>query len=166
MKDVFWIATGEVETGLAIVMRPRGDDCLEDDLKHIKGEGIQTVVSMLERWESKVLGLANEEALCERVGLRFVSYPIPDRTIPPKRAGFEAFVSGLADRLRTGERIGLHCRGCVGRSTVVAACTLIKMGWKANEALRAIEAARGCTVPDTEEQVEFILDFGMSDAPA
>ena len=141
-------------------MRPRGDDWLEDDLRQIHRQEIETVVSMLESWEAKSLGLAGEGAFCHELGLRFVSYPIPDRSAPSNRSGFDVLVSALADRLQTGEKIGVHCRGCIGRSTIVAACTLIKRGWTAKDALEAIEAARGCMVPDTEEQVEFILDFG------
>ncbi len=74
-------------------------------------------------------------------------------------ATFRAFVAGLADRLRAGERIGVHCRGSIGRSTVTAACTLIHLGWNAQDALRAIQAARGCVVPDTEEQLRWILNY-------
>jgi hypothetical protein len=33
------------------------------------------------------------------------------------------------------------------------------MGWNAKEALRAIHAARGLTVPDTEEQLRWILKY-------
>ena len=66
---------------------------------------------------------------------------------------------GLADRLRTGERIGVHCRGSIGRSTVTAACALIHLGWQPQAALEAIAAARGCAVPDTEEQRRWILSY-------
>jgi hypothetical protein len=33
------------------------------------------------------------------------------------------------------------------------------MGWKAETALAEIEAARGCSIPDTPEQREWILNF-------
>jgi hypothetical protein len=33
------------------------------------------------------------------------------------------------------------------------------MGWKATDALTAIEAARGLRIPDTEEQLHWILDY-------
>ena len=147
-------------------MRPRGDDWLEDDLKKIRCEGIQTIVSMLEGWEATSLGLASEEALCHQLGLQFVSYPIPDRSSPSDRGGFDGFVSDLADRLRAGENVGVHCRGCIGRSTIAAACTLTKLGWTARSALTAVETVRGCIVPDTEEQAEFILDFGLNNGRA
>jgi hypothetical protein len=33
------------------------------------------------------------------------------------------------------------------------------LGWRADKALEAIEDARGCTVPDTQEQEEWILHY-------
>jgi protein-tyrosine phosphatase len=156
LNDIFWIA----DTGLAIVLRPRGNDWLENDLKRIRMAGIQTIVSTVEHWEARALGLAEEQDLAERQGMNFISYPLEDRWIPPDREDFNEFVSMLAKRLQDGERIGVHCRGCIGRSTVVAASTLIKLGWPAEKALDEIERARGCSVPDTEEQRDWIIEFG------
>ena len=62
-------------------------------------------------------------------------------------------------RLRSGERIGIHCWGSIGRATVAAACTLIHLGWQSAAALAAVEAARGCPVPDTEEQQIWIMQY-------
>lgn len=156
MNDIFWIG----DTGLAIVLRPRGDDWLENDLQRIHMAGIQLIVSTVENWEARTLGLAEEGDIAERVGMRFISYPMQDRSTPNDREDFTDFVSMLAKRLETGEKIGVHCRGCIGRSTLVAASTLIKRGWPADRALDEIERARGCSVPDTEEQRDWIVDFG------
>ena len=158
MNDIFWIE----DTGLAIVMRPRGDDWLQDELRRMKRGGIQTLVSTLETWEARELGLASEGSVAEEIGVHFLSYPIKDRTTPPQKKEFNIFVQNLAERLRAGETIGVHCRGCIGRSTVVTASTLIKLGWSAKRALDSIEAARGCSIPDTDEQRDWILDFGAA----
>jgi protein-tyrosine phosphatase len=61
--------------------------------------------------------------------------------------------------LRAGEHMGVHCRGSIGRATVTAACTLIHIGWTPNDALAAIQTARGCTVPDTHEQEDWVLQY-------
>jgi protein-tyrosine phosphatase len=65
----------------------------------------------------------------------------------------------LRDHVRAGRSIGAHCRGCIGRATVLLASVMIALGWKPDEALRLIEQARGFQVPDTPEQLEWILDF-------
>lgn len=141
-------------------MRPRGEEWLEDDMLRLKNGGVQTLVSTVEDWEARYLGLAEESAIAERLGIHFISYPMLDRSTPPDREQFRRFVQSIARRIEAGEKVAVHCRGCIGRSTVVTACTLITLGWSASEALIAIETAREFPVPDTEEQREWILAFG------
>jgi protein-tyrosine phosphatase len=158
LDDVFWIeATPPV--GLAIVLRPRGDDWLRDELRRIKASGVETIVSLLDPSEATWLGLGEEGPIAEAAGMHFLSYPILDVHVPSDVTTFRAFVDSLANRLRAGETIGVHCRGSIGRSTVTAACTLVHLGWRARDALRAIQSARGCVVPDTEEQLRWILNY-------
>jgi protein-tyrosine phosphatase len=158
MNGVFWIK-GNPPVRLAIVLCPRGGKRLEDELLRIQQKGIETLVSLLEEEEAVLLDLADESPAAVRIGLECLSYPIPDTHLPPDTASFRSFVSGLADRLRAGEAIGVHCRGSIGRSTVTAACALIHLGWKPEAALVAIQAARGVLVPQTQEQEDWILRY-------
>ena len=158
MNDIFWIK-GNPPAPLAIVLRPRGDEWLEDELLRMKQGGVQTLVSLLEGDEAILLGLGDEAPIAEHIGLNFLSHPIPDTEIPPSIAAFQTFAAGLADRLRAGEKVGVHCRGSIGRPTVTAACALIHLGWTPHAALAAIQAARGCMVPDTQEQEDWILRY-------
>jgi len=140
-------------------MKPRGDEWLKDDLERMKRSGVQTLVSLLEPSEAAWLGLAEEGPLAEEAGMRFLSFPIQDVHVPENVGKFRTFAMGLAERLRGGEQMGVHCRGSIGRSTVTAACALMHLGWTARDALEAIERARGCVVPDTEEQLRWILKY-------
>jgi len=158
LDDVFWIE-GNPPVGLAVVLRPRDAESLKEDLLRFRQSGVEVLVSLLEPTEATWLGLRDEGPLAEAAGMHFISYPILDVHVPAKVASFRAFVADLADHLRAGERIGVHCRGSIGRSTVTAACTLIHLGWNARQALKAIEAARGLMVPDTEEQLRWILKY-------
>ena len=158
MKDIFWIQ-GDPPVTLAIVMKPRPGDWLEDDLIRMKRDGIQTLVSLLEKDEAEMLGLGEEGPLATKIGLQFLSHPIPDVHVPPNLISFQRFVIDLANRLNAGEQIGIHCRGSIGRATVTAAATLIQLGWTPKAALAAIQAARGCAVPDTQEQADWILNY-------
>lgn len=159
MHDIFWIE-GNPPPALAVVLRPRGGEWLEDELRIMKRGGIQTLVSLLEPNEAEYLGLAEEGILAKKVGMDFVSHPIPDTHTPPDRAAFRDFVAGIVQRMRRGENLGVHCRGSIGRATMTAAAALIHLGWKPAAALAAIEKARGCQVPDTEEQKHWILTYG------
>ena len=159
MNEVFWI-DGNPAPALAVVLRPRGGDWLEQELALLKRAGIDTVVSLLEEDEAAWLGLAEEGPLAEKIGMEFVSFPIPDTHVPPDRAAFRHFIADLVQRMRRGERVGVHCRGSIGRSTITAAAALIHLGWKPDTALAAIERTRGCPVPDTAEQRAWILHYG------
>jgi protein-tyrosine phosphatase len=158
VNDVFWI-NGEQPPHLAVVLRPRGDDWLDDDMRRMRANGVETVISMLEPDEAEFLGLADEQRAAERAGLSFLNYPIPDTQVPEKVDAFRRFVTEIADRLAKGERIGVHCRGSIGRATILSACALIRLGWRPADALSAIEKARGLAVPDTAEQATWILGF-------
>ena len=158
MNEIFWIK-GDPPAPLAIVLRPHGGDRLEDELLRMKNAGIQTVVSLLEKYEAAFLELTDEARVARKAGLYFLSFPIPDTQIPSDPAAFETFIKYLANRLRAGEHIGGHCRGSIGRATVTAACALIHLGWSPRSALFAIAAARGCAVPDTQEQETWILNY-------
>jgi len=158
MTSVYWIQHSR-KPRLAIVARPRPDDWLEDDLLVLKRAGIDILVSLLEEDEAAILGLEEERELAKKNGLEFFSYPIPDRTTPRNRTAFCKLISYLADAIRSGKHVGAHCRGCIGRSTVTTAAILVELGWDAREALAIIEKARGCPVPDTEEQRRWILQL-------
>jgi protein-tyrosine phosphatase len=158
VSSIFWIGT-EPRLPLAIVLCPRGDGSLPADLIELQQAGIQTIVSLLEKDEAAWLGLAREAKVAAHIGMNYLSHPIPDINVPLDTAAFMLFVAALADRLRKGETIGIHCRGSIGRSTITAACTLIHLGWTASKALAAIEAARGCPVPNTHAQQRWILHY-------
>jgi protein-tyrosine phosphatase len=158
VRDIFWVG-GDDKVGLAIVLRPRGDHWLEEDLRGLKAGGIDTLVSLLEMDEARWLGLEDEPKAAERSGITFLSFPIPDGHIPIDEQGFRAFVADLAHRIAGGEHLGVHCQGSIGRATVTAACTLVNLGWEPAAALEAIGKARGVPVPDTPIQLRWILDY-------
>jgi protein-tyrosine phosphatase len=144
---------------VAIVLCPRGGRYLSGELSHLKSAGIQTLVSLLSHDQVDLLDLTEEPLLAKRLGMKFLHHPIPDHELPRDELAFRKFASDLASRMRAGEQIGIHCWGSIGRATVTAACTLIHLGWTPAAALAAIEDARGCPVPDTEEQRRWILQY-------
>ena len=145
-----------INHALAIIPRPAGGDSLEDEMRALREAGINVLVSMLEDSEAAQLGLALEETAAQSAGLRFVHFPIRDRGVPPNLPQFEEFLSNVERGMAGGERVGVHCRGCIGRSSVVAASLLIRSGVPIDEMWRQIEAARGSPVPDTLEQFEWV----------
>jgi protein-tyrosine phosphatase len=148
---------------VAIVPRPRGNDWLADDLATLRADGVDVLVSFLEDDEAAELGLSEERKLAEQAGMEFISYPIPDRNVPEDLGSFRELVHRLADAVRAGRKVGAHCRGCIGRSTVLIASVMIALGADSETALLQIERARGLPVPDTMEQQRWILSFRTLD---
>ena len=144
---------------MAIVLCPSGGRHLHNEMLNLHRAGIDTLVSLLSREQVKMLELQDEGPLARRVGMQFLHHPIPDHELPSDTQAFRRFISDLAERVRSGQRLGIHCWGSIGRATVTAACTLIHLGWEPADALLAIEAARGCPVPDTDEQQRWILNY-------
>jgi protein-tyrosine phosphatase len=158
MKTVLWINEAQ-PSQLAIVLRPRGGEGLMADLQLAREEGVDVLVSLLTTADNEDLGLVEEGRIAEQLGMRFISWPITDRETPADMNGFRRLVTELRDLVRAGHRVGAHCRGCIGRATVLLASVMIALGCEAAAALRLIEKARGCPVPDTAAQLEWILNF-------
>lgn len=158
MNTILWINEAE-PFRLAIVLRPRGNGELQTDLEVLRAGGIDTLVSLLTPEDNDELGLTEEGPIAGQLGMRFVSYPIPDREAPADRTGYRALITDLRDQVRAGRSIGAHCRGCIGRATLLLASVMIALGWNPEEAVAKIEQARGLQVPDTAEQLEWILGF-------
>ena len=142
---------------LAIVARPRGGNWLCDELTALSREGIDVLVSMLTDEESTELGLERESEKCETAAITFVNLPIPDRSVPADAHEFLRSVEQLAEMVREGRFLGVHCRASIGRSSVLAVSVLVRLGWDVNEAFDAVEAARGCSIPDTPEQRQWVI---------
>ena len=158
MSEIYWLGTRPKVT-MAVVSCPRGDDKLKTDLVELKNGGIDTIVSLLEKDEAAWMGLGDEGPLAKHAGMNFISFPIPDANVPMDPVKFRIFVADLATRVMAGEIIGIHCRGCIGRSTVMTACMLVQLGFTPEMALSVIETARGCPILDTMEQERWILRF-------
>jgi protein-tyrosine phosphatase len=90
--------------------------------------------------------------------MRFHRHPVPDRGVPPQPA-FDAFIDGLVPRLQEGAFLAIHCRAGIGRSSIVAAALLLRLGLTPDQALTLISIARGFDVPDTYDQLDFIYSL-------
>ncbi|HSX54825.1 MAG TPA: sulfur transferase domain-containing protein [Sphingomonas sp.] len=153
LSDLYWIESASSQR-LAIMARPRSGDWLEDEVAHWARAGVETVVSLLEREEVTELGLEREAAICERHGIRFVSFPIADRTVPADASAAMRFAAELA---ATGQAIAIHCRAGIGRSSIIATAIMVSNGADPAMALTAIGEARGLSVPDTDAQRAWAL---------
>ncbi len=160
-QDTFWI-DGPWPGRLAILPRPRGGDWLEEEVRSWRQAGVGAVVSLLTSAEVADLDLAQEAELCRAHQIVFVSFPIVDRSVPPSRKATVALVQRLDALLTAGANVVIHCRQGVGRAAVVAACTLVLAGIAPGVAFQRVSEARGCPVPETTEQRDWVIAFARA----
>jgi len=157
LMNPFWIQAEGVR--LAITLRPRGGDWLEDDIRLLKRAGVDVIVSALTPAEAEELGLLEESRHCKNSGLEFLSFPIEDRSVPASFEEFDGLLNSVIHRLRRGKTVGVHCRAGIGRSSIIAASVLVRIGLSVDSAFRAVQEARGCAVPDTPEQKQWVQAY-------
>jgi protein-tyrosine phosphatase len=133
----------------------------------IRSEGVDVVVSMLTKDESEDLGLAEEEQMCVNSGMMFMNFPIEDRSVPRSTPEARQLIQELAGHLQEERSIGIHCRAGIGRSALMVASVLVISGISVGKAFELVKSARGCDVPDTNRQREWVEQFERaSGAPA
>lgn len=158
---IYWI-TGPESGRVGIMPRPRGGDWLEDEIISLRKSNVNAVISLLEPSEVSELELEQEEIFCQKHDISFHAFSIPDRNIPSSMMSAKKFTQQLVTLLAEGKNLVIHCRQSIGRSSIMAACMLVKNGCSVADAFARIELARGCQVPDTQEQRDWVERFFQS----
>ena len=153
--DLFWIP-GPWRGRLAVATRPRGGDWLEDEVNGWRRAGLDIVVSLLEQDEAAQLELGQEGDVAKSKGVRFVSFPVPDRGVPASTQAALSLLSNLAAALEEGKNVAIHCRQGIGRSGLIAAGLLVTSGLDVGKAIDVVSTARGQNVPETPAQLQWI----------
>jgi protein-tyrosine phosphatase len=144
---------------LAVAPRPRGGDWLDDELRGWHEAGIDLVVSMLTADEAAEFDLGGEEAASAAHGIRYLSFPIPDRDVPASAAALRELVAAITQELAAGHGVAVHCRQGIGRAGLVAVAVLITTGIDTESAIARVSAARGRPVPETPAQKRWLNEF-------
>ena len=145
--------------------KPSGNENLEEDLAHLKRMGITSIVSLLEVSESRELGLSEEGPMSTSLGIDFQQFPIVDRSIPTETNAFVTLVKESASAIQRGAQLVGHCRAGIGRSGIFTSAILIASGHTTEEATELVSSARGLSIPDTDEQLEWLHTNASSFAP-
>ena len=142
--------------GLVSTMaHPAGGALLEGKVRGLRQLGVDVLVSAQTDGERVECDLVDQAAVVAAAGLRFVCFPIEDRTVP-EVATAVAVVEPLYEMYRGGAHVVFHCWAGIGRSSLLAGLLLGMDGVAPGEAWRVISEARGMPVPDTGEQEEWL----------
>ena len=156
-RDLFWIP-GNGPGRLAIALRPRGGDWLDDEVRAWRRAGVDVVLSLLEPEEEQQLNLSGERDAAERNGIQFTSCPVVDLGVPSSIQATVSLLRSITSALENGKNVAVHCRQGIGRSGLIAAAVLTSAGSTPDAAIDAVTIARGLTVPETPEQVRWLQE--------
>lgn len=159
--EIYWIRDIAPHR-IATMPRPRTGDWLEDEIQSLKREGVDVLVSLLTEDEVLYFDLGAEPDNCRSCGIEFISFPITDRETPESETVTLEFVQRLADLVKAGKGVAIHCFAGIGRSSLIAACVLVTLGINPQAVFELIKRSRGCEVPDTREQLEWFYSFASS----
>lgn len=76
-----------------------------------------------------------------RLPFRWLHLPMKNFGLPEDPAGFRRDVQAIADGIRAGDAVFLHCAAGMGRTGTAAACVLKALGLESQEALQRVREA-------------------------
>ncbi len=156
--EIYWIKDFKA-SHLAIMPRLRAGDWLFDEIKGLKEQSLDILVSLLTADEIYELGLKEEKDICGANGIEFIAFPITDRKVPSSMTQAIQLSQSLLTQIISGKKVAICCRAGIGRSAVMVAAILVCSGISPQIAYQMVAKSRGVAVPDTDEQKLWLDSF-------
>jgi len=129
-------------------------EALEQFWKALNANQIASIVCLASDKEIKKKSPDYATAIAEgRIPVERICFPVPDYGTPEDAEAFYALAREVAERLKAGENLLVHCAGGIGRTGMFAGCVLAALGLP-QDALE--ESGSG---PEDEEQEKIIQNF-------
>jgi protein-tyrosine phosphatase len=120
--------------------------------------GLAMVVCLTSRSEIEELSPAYHAAVTRgRTSYEWLHLPVPNFGVPDDRAAFRDAVERIAQALRNGDSVMMHCAAGMGRTGSAAACVLKALGLPTDDALQCVRDAG--SNPQNAEQSGFVEWF-------
>lgn len=130
-------------------------EAIERVWHQLKSEAVGAIVCLTEEYEIRLKSAKYAEALnTGNVPCSVLSFEIREGGVPKDRDAFWALANDLANRLRSGEALLIHCAGGVGRTAMLAICVLLALGEPIHEAESAV--SRAGSIVETMPQIEML----------
>lgn len=145
----------QVPGKLLLHSMPGRFEAIERAWLQVKSEAVGAIVCLAEQYEIRLKSSAYAEALeVGTVPCSVLPFEIREGGLPEDRDGFWALANDVANRLKSGEAVLIHCAGGIGRTAMLAISVLLALGESMNEAETAVSRA-GSTV-ETMPQIEML----------
>jgi len=136
------------------------DRDLATDIKAIKDWGARRVLTILHPDEFRELDAHNLGGEVFDQGMEWSGYFLANDSVPNLQEGFKWYDvrRGVHRELRQQHNVFIHCKGGIGRTSMVAAMILIESGYDPNRAVELVGDARPGSFY-MEEQRQFVLNY-------
>ncbi|HEX9207464.1 MAG TPA: ADP-ribosylglycohydrolase family protein, partial [Steroidobacteraceae bacterium] len=172
LPATYWVVPGRLLVGEHPGSQSRADAM--ERLRRFLVAGVTCFVDLTEPHELPSYEALLPFATPDGRRVEYLREPIRDHGVPSGPETVARVIAMIDDALEAGHVVYLHCRAGIGRSATLAACWLANRGaapdpldelqalWQQSERSR-----RWPTVPETEEQVEFVRSWSRrGSAPA
>ena len=150
--NIYWLDYFN-KGNIGMMARPKGNDWLEDEINNLQRQSVNVVVSLLTKKEELELEIEREQYFCKKSNIKFLIFPILDRGLPSSKIEFRAFIIQINKLLNQNNKIVVHCRMGIGRTSLVASALLLLNGMKITNVFDFLSEKRTLSVPDTDEQI-------------
>ena len=162
---VDWVDSPQIPAGrLGMTICPGRQDRdrdLEADLDRLRAEGVDRLLCLSTEAEMDWAGVPDLGSRAEALGLDYRWLPVPDQGTSSLSEAVD-LVRWCREGLERGESVVITCMGGLGRSGMVAACTLVDLGASPAAAIASVRAARGPRALETSAQEELVSTFAAS----
>jgi protein-tyrosine phosphatase len=141
-----------INSGIAIMSHPQGRELLSAEIKQLGSMGFDTLVCLLTQEEISLLGLEKEKEECASRNIKFIHFPVADFGVPGEMQEMISLAEALNAEISKGKKVIAHCRGGIGRSSLLACALLMQQGITCKEAIALVSKKRDRKVPETAEQ--------------
>tara|TARA_B110000261_G_C13029075_1_gene335472 strand:+ start:365 stop:883 length:519 start_codon:yes stop_codon:yes gene_type:complete len=133
---------------------------LLNDIETIKELKIDTLFTLIDDTELNDLGGKGLSQLLKINHIKWLQLPITNFSIPEKKQKevLINIIEELIDDLINNRNILIHCMAGLGRSGMIAATILKKIGINAQLSISTIRSARPGAI-ETTSQVDYIVNF-------
>jgi len=160
MLHPFWITKiNKCEIGISPC--PSGGLDLETELNSLFLGNQLSLISLLVEEEVIALKLHNEGLISTKIGIDFRAFPIVDSSIPGA-SNFIGFIEELYVQTKEVNRMLIHCRAGIGRSSLIALGLMTKHGLNLKESIELASKVRGIDVPQSFSQRKLLSYYATT----